>query len=118
MSCDWDVWCVECDEPVTRFNDANHREDLMLHLIQHADKIAALAPLIRDTQWDISLTTSWGAIHPADFRRHVDLGHTLKPRDEYGRWLDQCHEYVKCADTRCAHQRKCSLRLGHEGECE
>jgi hypothetical protein len=116
VSCDWDVWCVDCDEAVTRFCDANHREELMAALVRHAPAIAALAPLVNDADaYSIDLTTSWGRIDPASFAAHA--GHKLKPRDEYGRWLDQCHGYVKCADERCGHQRQCSLKLGHEGAC-
>lgn len=116
MSCHWGVKCVTCDSKHW-FNDANHREDLMLLLIRHRDALAGLAELVAGA-WSASLvvdiSTLWGRVDPAWFRDHA--GHELRPVDEYGRLLGQCGEGVACAC--CGVSGNCALDHGHAGECQ
>lgn len=116
MSTDWNIRCRDCDE-VHGFDDANHREDLMAVLIEHAAAIAALAPLLKATSSiasDVELRTPWGAVDVDWFAKH--LGHRLVPHDEYGRDLGQCWKSVPCSECKCSH-RPCTLALDHEGGC-
>ena len=84
MSEDWRVYCKTCNEE-HHFDDANHREDLMWLLIDHAETISKLAPLIRDDRnWYISFKCCYGDIDPEWFLKH--LGHDLIPRSEYGKF--------------------------------
>lgn len=111
MSTDWHIKCVDCDD-VHRFDDANHRDDEMVMLIRHADSIAAIAELQAEGVFQIDWTYGhYGRVDAAWFKRH--LGHQLMPIDEYGRLLDQCHDYVYCGE--CGTQHKCALKLNHDG---
>jgi hypothetical protein len=114
MSCDWNVYCRTCDETVTGFSGANHREDFMHRLIRHAEAIAGLVPFLDDAQsWEeVELNAPWGLIRPQAFKRH--LGHELVPQDEYGRCSDDCGEYFHCSS--CRNTRTCHLPKGHDGE--
>ena len=111
MSCDWNIHCVDCNA-THEFDDANHQDELMLHICRHADAIASIADLMtgKDGRW-IELRTSYGQIEPAWFKRH--MGHNLMPISEYGDLLDQCGEYVRCS---CGSSRRCTGKLGHDGE--
>ena len=112
MSCDWNVYCRTCNEEHS-FNDANHMEQEMAALVKHAGAIAALAPLFDESQWiEMNLGRHWGTISPRWFAKH--LGHDLIPRDEYGRFLDKCPEWVKCG--KCGANHHCTLAYGHEGD--
>lgn len=82
MSTDWNVYCKTCNEEHS-FCDANHREDLMWLLIDHAEAISKLAPLFRaDGCCYIEFKCYYGPIDPEWFLEH--LGHDLVPRSEYG----------------------------------
>lgn len=110
MSCDWHIHCVTC-KSTHRFDDANHRDEMMLDIIKHAAAIAGLAGLPEIAKHDIKLTTTYyGDIDPTWFRDH--LGHDLRPIDEYGGLATQCHEYVACT---CGTSRRCVLDRGHDG---
>lgn len=41
---------------------------------------------------------------------------TVKPRDEYGRWYDQCWKHVTCGDCQTSHP--CALSRDHDGGCQ
>lgn len=83
MSCDWNIYCRTCNA-THDFLDANHKEDLMWHLIRHASSIAALAPLMEGDLFNgnLELRTFYGRIDSRWFRDH--LGHDLVPISEYG----------------------------------
>lgn len=113
MSCDWHVHCVDCNE-THRFDDANHRDDLMRLLIKHADAIAAVAPLLADPEARerLEFKTYYGSIDADWFAKH--RGHQLRAIDEYGRLDTQCHGYFRCGN--CDHDHACRLDRGHEGD--
>lgn len=83
MSCDWNVHCVDCKD-THHFNDANHLQDLMLHLIAHRHLLEVVAPLFEDVPCPalIEIHTSWGYIDASWFLAH--RGHHLVARSEYG----------------------------------
>ena len=84
----------------------------MLVIIKHADMIAGLDDLVRESNGEIDLQMRfYGSIDTAWFRQH--LGHNLLPVNEYGRLLNQCHDYAPCDD--CEHRYPCVLEDGHEG---
>lgn len=115
MSRDWEIKCVTCDK-VHGFDDANHRVELMRHIIAHADAVAALAPLMATYAGyagDIELRTNYGSIDPTWFAAH--RGHALLPVDEYGMFDGQCTKDVSCAA--CATRHACALCTGHTGAC-
>lgn len=109
MSTDWDVWCRDCNEAVTDFCDANHREPEMWEIIAAQPQLAALGAVAPGPyiSWDGSDTLTF---RPGPFAKHVD--HKLEPRNEYGAWASQCPEYVKCA---CGSHRRCTLPVKHDG---
>lgn len=120
MSTDWDVWCVPCDEPVTRFCDANHMDKECAGLIGDRASIEAFAELkFEQAVFEATLNGSgrsqW-SFDSKEFLKH--RGHALKPRDEYGGWSDECYEYVICAGANCGHGHRCVLKDGHEGPHE
>lgn len=113
MSTDWHIHCVDC-KATHHFDDANHREPLMLALCRHAEAIATLADLFADTDaFDVELRTMNGRIDPTWFREH--LGHQLLPIDEYGTLIGQCWKYVDCGH--CRQRQHCGLPRDHEGAC-
>lgn len=110
MSEDWNIYCKDCGE-THKFRDANHQVELMHGLIEHADAIAALAPLMND--WGSYITLSaehYGSIEPKWFLKH--RGHELVPISEYGNIDGQCDVYVKCT---CGYSKRCTLEKGHDG---
>jgi hypothetical protein len=111
MSCDWNIRCLDCKD-THRFDDANHRDDLMSVLIKHAGAIADLAPLLREANaiTDIAIRTSYGSVDVKWFVTH--RGHRMMPVDEYGALLDQCPEYIRCE---CGSNQRCQLKISHDG---
>lgn len=55
MSTDWNVHCRTCKDTHS-FDDANHQEELMWLLIDHASAIASLVPLLEADRGD----STWG----------------------------------------------------------
>jgi hypothetical protein len=111
MSTDWNIKCLDCDD-THYFNDANHRDREMAILVKHSKVISALAPL--EEEFGYSLSLSFGGYGEVDvrwFAKHA--GHRLVPINEYGGYMDQCHEFVKC---RCGSSSRCTKLPDHEGE--
>lgn len=119
MSCDYDVYCIDCDD-AHGFRDANHEDRLMAGLCKLGPQIAAVAPLMR------AIDAIEGAIYidahlhlqhdryPIDFAWfEVHGNHRLLVRDEYGRCTDECAEYYQCET--CAHRKCCRRTKGHDG---
>ncbi len=88
MSRDFHVYCRSCDSEHP-FNDANHADRLMAHLIKHAAAIAALVPLVDECPEMLTFRIYYGHIEPNWFAEH--LGHELVVRDEYGEILEPEH---------------------------
>lgn len=104
MSCDWDVFCVDCQESLG-IDNANHRDELMRWLVLQRDVIAAIPGWLSVEYDDYRIDTQWFAKH---------AGHRLSPRDEYGYLDTQCRDDSICAH--CGHRGHCLLEDGHEGE--
>lgn len=119
MSCDWDVWCLDCDEG-HGFSDANHQRNLMAALAKLGPQLAKFAPTMRAIRAiegayvDANLYVTHDRL-PIDFDwfdRHVT--HRLIARDEYGKNDDECGEYFACCA--CQHRRQCRRTKGHDGD--
>jgi hypothetical protein len=111
MSTDWNVHCIDCNETYT-FHDANWCDVDMAVVCKYAAAIAALAPLVSETnQINIELTTSYGRIDPEWFVKHS--GHRLVPIREYGHFMTQCPDYVDCT---CGSRNRCTKDVGHDGD--
>lgn len=112
MSCKWDIICVDCDE-THGFQDMNHKEELMLAIVRHADAIAAFHEVMIDREMDynIGLATKYPErqIYTDFFKKHQ--GHRLRPVDEYGRLSGDCSERIACPS--CGAHHLCKLPDGH-----
>lgn len=109
MSTDWNVHCLDCKDTHT-FSDANHMDHVMAALCKHATAIAALAPLLLESDYIRLEVSGYGAIDAAWFAKH--LFHRLVPISEYGDIPGQCAEYVTCT---CGCSRRCTRDFGHDG---
>ena len=113
MSCDWDVWCLDCEEGLG-LSDWNHKSDAMLDIIRARDALAALADVRPDAY--ASGFEYWGSykdlVPVGFFAKH--RGHRLIPRDEYGQCLDECGETIVCSHCKLGNSR-CRLPEKHEG---
>lgn len=112
MSTDWNIRCVPCGETL-HFNDANHREDMMLELIAHREELEQVAPLLRAKCFDVRIETSYGDVSAEWFLKHK--GHELRPYNEYGAYLNQCEKWVTCD---AGEHHKCILDRNHDGSCD
>ena len=110
MSTDWNVHCLDCKETHT-FCDANHMDAEMATLCKHAAAIAALAPLMAESDYLEFRLGSRGEIDTTWFAKHA--GHRLVPISEYGDILGQCAVHVKCV---CGSRRQCTKDYGHDGD--
>lgn len=113
MSTDWNICCLDCQATLV-FNDANRMDMTMAVLCKHAEAIADLAPLFAaDPSGVIELRLGhhYGDIDPGWFAAH--RGHRLVPISEYGHFMDQCPEYVKCG---CGSHQRCTGTPGHPGD--
>lgn len=116
MSCDWDVYCVDCKSHLG-VGDCNHGDAYMRQLVAvgpQLGKFAVDAKAIRmctEVSFEPSIVGAyrfdldWFAIHGE---------HHLAPIDEYGRLDAQCWQHVVCE---CGHKHACKLNKGHEGPC-
>ncbi len=113
MSCDFHVYCRSCNSQHP-FQDANHADRLMHTLIRHAPAIAALAPLLIESNEHIDVRVHYGPIDAAWFRNH--LGHELVVRDEYGRIAGTCGKAFECSECQTRHY--CRRSIEHEDACK
>jgi len=124
MSCDWDVYCLDCKKEYG-FYDANHQDKLMRELARlgpHIKKICELMPalvalgdpphnlycnpqIVLDDGSRFRLTFGWWALHG---------DHRLVARDEYGRCDDECGEHFSCDS--CGSSKCCRRAKGHDGD--
>jgi hypothetical protein len=119
MSCDWDVYCLDC-EAAHGFYDANHENELMRNLAKGgaAMKAAASAMLsIQRRPYDLNLFEVKCSGYNVDLEWWAAHGeHKLCARDEYGAIDGQCYEMVTtCA--KCKTRERCRLQTGHDGAC-
>lgn len=110
MSCDFDVFCLDCNANLG-LQDWNRRSNEVQALIANAPAIAALAPLARSgftlEHFDRNVPIEFFAKH---------LGHRLLPRDEYGGFLDECGAQFACLGACGNHWLTCRLVRDHEGQ--
>jgi hypothetical protein len=92
MSCDWDVYCVDCDA-WCGIGDANQADELMRVLIKHSPVLAALALLNRDG--DVQLRVDFKFVDVSFFEKHGR--HTLRPRNEYNEYDTLCGKKISCS---------------------
>lgn len=111
MSCDWNIWCVDCSSEQS-FNDANHQKELMIEICQNAEHIANIHPLIQ--LGSVELHTRYGFIDTAWFVTH--RGHKIVPKNEYGHVEGECNKPVLCGECKTRH--RCSRDGGHDGDCK
>lgn len=111
MSCDWDVYCVECEEELG-ISDANHKVETMRSIITNRSTMEALA--VMGEEASVELKVDYLYVTDLEFfLKHK--GHRLAPRSEYGAIDGRCNERLKCGE--CETQHICKLESGHRGEC-
>ncbi len=93
MSKCWDVYCKDCDVK-SGITNANHREDLMRELVRHRHAIAAIVPLLNDSDVTLTLGGAGYDFDPSWFAKHHE--HNLVPMSEYGDVLDDLCEHRRC----------------------
>jgi hypothetical protein len=105
VSCDWDVFCLDCQERLG-LSDFNHQIDAMRELITAAPLLAQMATT------GLGVTAGWGdrPIDTSWFAKHHT--HRLIPRSEYGDFDDDCGERFECA---MGGRHQCHLQKGHDG---
>ena len=114
MSTYWDLHCRDCDESAG-FH-INHGCEMLASLWRNR---LHWAPLARADLNDVDLRLHGDEggglrLFPAFAAAH--FSHDVRPRDEYGRYDDQCRESVQCAC--CGHWWNCTGKPGHAGEHE
>lgn len=110
MSCDWDVYCIDCDKEMG-LQDWNHASDEVARVIAARDSLAAVYRALGD---DVRVSLEYD--HRFVFTKFLadHEGHRLIPRDEYGECLDECGARFKC--NACGHSKMCRRREKHAGE--
>ncbi len=93
MSCDYDVRCLECDAWLGL--DMNRGGWACEALIARRGALALLATSIAEVpDLDCDLAIYGHGFRADFFAEHQGPGHTLLVCDEYGRFSDECGEYV------------------------
>jgi hypothetical protein len=109
MSCSYDLHCIDCDAGFGV--DWNHGDNELARLWSVREALAKLAAVdlggveVRHEYRD-------GHIALGFFATHKD--HNVRIRDEYGRYVGDCREYVKCGE--CGTTGPCRQLHGHEGD--
>lgn len=118
MSCDWDVYCLDCNQE-HGFDGANHCDGEMADLCAVGPKIRKLFLLLRDLPLLQNHTlvpeglSDRHRLDPAFWIAHGE--HRIVPRDEYGRILGECSQQLACDRCGCSQHVRCVLPANHEG---
>lgn len=127
MSCDWDVYCLDCKSE-HGFYDCNHQDKLMRELAKLGPRIKKICELMvgpgglddlgrpplnlycepriqLDDGGRLRLAAKWWVEHG---------DHRLVARDEYGRCDDECGELFHC--NSCGSSKCCQRMKGHDGD--
>ncbi len=113
MSTHFDLHCRDCDEGCGFW--INHGSDRLVRLWEHAAAWARMPPSLLEADLEMRLLgDEAGGLRslPAFAAKHLE--HDVLPRDEYGRWLDQCTEYLSCP---CGAKQRCEQAHGHDPPC-
>lgn len=113
MSRDWDVVCVDCDAELG-LSDANHMDEMCQEIVKAAPALAVLG------RANPRAVVSFYPDNPDMFRFKAAFfvdheGHRLMPRDEYGGYLTQCAEYIRCGE--CGTGHRCRRKPDHPPPC-
>lgn len=112
MSCDWDVYCVDCKKPLGIY-DANHALEEMRDIVKLAPDLALLGKASERLGISLELAIGRFGVNPKWFVEHE--GHHLKPIDEYGVLDGKCPLVWKCLC--CGTPKVCEKDEGHPGAC-
>lgn len=115
MSTYYDLVCVEHGEALG-FH-WNHGGDQLAVLAKSLDTWAGVDPALVS---EILNYVNWMAEQGPSLEELIEYarrhrGCTVKPKDEYGRWFDQCQERIRCSE--CGKSDNCVLDNNHEGSC-
>lgn len=114
MSCDWDVYCVDCAQYLG-VPDWNHADQSCVSLIALRDELATMHELALKLHPEFEVRVSWYGCKTIDLLFFVEhRGHKLAPIDECGRLLDECSQTFYC--VACGNGETCRLPAGHDGE--
>ena len=117
MSCSWDIYCLDCGMGAGW--DWNHGDDALGDILRSVREIAAAMPVL-DKLYDagnlnirIGHGCEGGDMNSIRFlAEHAT--HKLALRDEYGQFLDDCSERIKCCS--CEETFVCRRKSGHKGK--
>ena len=118
MSTYWNLWCKTCNVEVlhTQLNDCTEAFSKLTvdvpALIALAEHNPAILIDIEETYLFYGVGLDCGTVRVDCFLPHK--GHTLRPKNEYGRWSNQCTGRTACAV--CGDSRDCILPYGHPGD--
>ena len=122
MSLYYDLVCVEHGDSAG-FH-WNHGERQLALLWRHRTVILGFDVMIEKSEalnLYIDFEGRWCGAERGPTLRDWSLfvaGHAqceVHPKDEHGRWFDQCSDDVICPD--CGRQNHCALEEGHDGPC-
>jgi hypothetical protein len=115
MSCSYDIGCKTCDV-TSGLLDENHGGEALAALCGVAPQLAALANVKARSgaaRWFLEDRIGTRVLFSLAEFFALHAGHDLRPRDEYGRWYDQCRDWYVCPT--CEHRHPCALDQGHDG---
>lgn len=96
MSCNWDVYCVDCDEHVGM--SVNHGEEFVRVLVRRREIFESLGLAFEEEKfllWDPIIKMGGVYVDVDFFVKH--RGHVLRPRNEYGEFDGMCKANFKCS---------------------
>lgn len=97
MSCNWNVYCVDCSENAGM--SVNHGEATMRLLVDRRAVLELLGHTFTDgkslgSAWDLTLMLDGVNIDVSFFLRHRE--HNIRPRNEYGEFDAPCGGIFDC----------------------
>jgi len=106
MSCDWDIYCVDCGVSAG-IGDANHEDDTMRALVSAAADLGRALRVICGGVDGLTELRVNGYYVPANF--FISHGnHKLRPLDEYGSFDTPCGQSFWC--PKCGREVDCTER--------
>ena len=94
MSCNWGVYCIDCDEDSGM--NVNHGKEIMRLLIDQREKLEPLGDLLAaEGVWSLGLTVNGEDVVASFFGEHK--GHRLTPQNEDGEFDTLCGKTFNCS---------------------